>query len=81
MVESKNTPDAGFTKFRQNEVKFGAPLKLTGCVGDDFHLLFTEKDNNEITCSDEYYDFEAGIFKNLIQCYRKYNGIDFCEIS
>ena len=80
-VESKATPEGPFTTLTADEVQFGAPLSLTGCVGDGKHFLFTEKDNTQITCSDDYYDFENDVFKNLIQCYRKFKEINFCDIS
>ena len=80
-VESKATPEGSFTTLTADEVQFGAPLSLTGCVGDGKHFLFTEKDNTQITCSDDYYDFENDVFKNLIQCYRKFKEINFCDIS
>ncbi|KAL5253244.1 hypothetical protein ACHWQZ_G013126 [Mnemiopsis leidyi] len=68
-VEYKSEPDGIYINLTDNEVSFGTPLKLTGCVDSTRHLFSTERDNNEITCSDDYYDFDEEVFKNLIECY------------
>ena len=73
VVEYKTSPGGVYQTIGSsvNEVPLDTPLKLSRCKGSDKEFLFSEKDNNEITCSDAHYDFDTDAFKGIIDCYGK----------
>jgi len=54
-------------------VPLDTPLKLSSCKNGQV-FLNSDVTIKELTCSETHYDFEDGLFKDLIQCY------DVCEL-